>query len=126
VYQGSFSDASTPPNSYARPSLEEAFSNKALLALIPAIGGLETPLLYCPRFIEEESMEVTTYEAVVEGGQVRLPEDVHLPDHTKVYVVVPCEATVERVTIISPRLVHPEQLAEFAKEVTEDRDDASL
>lgn len=34
-------------------------------------------------------MKVTTYEVTVENGQIRLPDTVHLPDHTKVFVVVP-------------------------------------
>jgi hypothetical protein len=38
-----------------------------------------------------------TFEATVDG-QIKLPETVHLPDHTKVFVVVP-EAEVERFTI---------------------------
>jgi hypothetical protein len=71
-------------------------------------------------------MKVTTYEAVIEDGQVRLPDDAHIPDHTKVYVVVPMAETVERVRIISPRLAHPEQIAEFSKEVTEEPEDARL
>jgi len=35
------------------------------------------------------TMKTTTYEAVVENGQVRLPEDACIPENTKVYVVVP-------------------------------------
>jgi len=31
----------------------------------------------------------TTYEATVENGQIKLPETVHLPEHTKVLIVVP-------------------------------------
>ncbi len=34
-------------------------------------------------------MKTTTYEGTVENGQVKLPDTVHLPDHTKVFVVVP-------------------------------------
>jgi len=71
-------------------------------------------------------MDVTTYEAVVEDGKVRLPDGVHLPDHTKVYVVVPCKVTRKHVTVVSPRLVHAEQFANFAKEVTEEGDDDGL
>ncbi len=39
-----------------------------------------------------------TYEGTVENGQVKLPETVHLPDHTKVFVVVP-ETEVQRFII---------------------------
>ena len=34
-------------------------------------------------------MSVTTYQGTVENGQVRLAEDVRLPENAKVYVVVP-------------------------------------
>jgi hypothetical protein len=35
------------------------------------------------------TMKTTTYEGTVENGQVKLPDTVHLPDHTRVFVVVP-------------------------------------
>lgn len=34
-------------------------------------------------------MQVTTFEATIENGQVRFETDVRLPEKTKVYVVVP-------------------------------------
>jgi len=34
-------------------------------------------------------MKIITCEATVENGQIKLPETVHLPEHTRVYVVVP-------------------------------------
>jgi hypothetical protein len=34
-------------------------------------------------------MPVTTFSGTVEGGQVKLAANVHLPEKTKVYVVVP-------------------------------------
>jgi hypothetical protein len=34
-------------------------------------------------------MRTVTYEATVENGQIKLPGTVHLPEHTKVFVVVP-------------------------------------
>ena len=34
------------------------------------------------------AMKTTTYEGTVENGQIKLPDTVHLPDHTKVLVVV--------------------------------------
>ena len=37
----------------------------------------------------QSAMKTTTYEATVENGQIKLPETVHLPDNTKVFVVVP-------------------------------------
>jgi len=69
---------------------------------------------------------VQTYEAVYEDGVIRLAENVRLPEHTKVYVVVP-EGTIEptyRVGI--PRLAHPHQAADFVKEVVEESFDAPL
>ena len=74
-------------------------------------------------------MKVVTYEGVVENGQVRLPAAVTLPEKAKVYVVVPgvFDMEVQRVPKIpSPRLVHPEQAADFVKEVVEERTDAGL
>jgi hypothetical protein len=74
-------------------------------------------------------MKVTTYEGVVENGQVRLPAGVTLPEKAKVYVVIPgvFDMEVQRVPkIASPRLVHPEQAADFVKEVVEERTDAGL
>ncbi len=34
-------------------------------------------------------MAVTTFQATIENGQVRFETEVHLPEKTKVYVVVP-------------------------------------
>jgi len=34
-------------------------------------------------------MSVTTFQGIVDNGQVRLAADVHLPENAKVYVVVP-------------------------------------
>lgn len=53
------------------------------------------------------------YEAVYENGVIRLLDDVRLPENTKVYVVVP----VSR--IVSPHLVHPQQIKDFEKEVSD-------
>lgn len=58
-----------------------------------------------------------TYEAIVENGQIRLPAAVNLPDRTKVFVVVPDAPVAAQFRIVSPRLVHPEQAADFVKEV---------
>ena len=73
-------------------------------------------------------MGVTTIEGIVENGQIRLPAAVHLPERTKVYVIIPdVEVQVQGITYIgSPRLVHPEQAADFAKEVLEEPSDGDL
>jgi predicted DNA-binding antitoxin AbrB/MazE fold protein len=67
-----------------------------------------------------------TYEAVYESGVIRLVDDIQLPEHTKVYVVVPEEIAKLGYRIRSPRLVHPQQAADFVKEVIEEDCDASV
>jgi hypothetical protein len=64
-------------------------------------------------------MKVETYEGIVENGQIRLPPNVSLPENAKVYVVVPGIETPHGGYIGSPRLVHPEQAADFSKEIIE-------
>jgi hypothetical protein len=64
-------------------------------------------------------MKVTAVEGTVENGQIKLPVKVHLPENTKVYVVIPGVEAGPTLYIGGPRLVHPEQAADFAKEVVE-------
>ena len=64
-------------------------------------------------------MKVTTFEGIIENGQIRLPADVHLPEKTKVYVVVPDMEARRRAYIASPRLARPEQANDFEKQVIE-------
>ena len=71
-------------------------------------------------------MKILTYEATVENGEIRLSEPAHLPEHTRVYVVVPSAEEVPGFFMRSPRLAHPEQAMEFIKEVIEDGSDAGL
>lgn len=71
-------------------------------------------------------MGVTTVEGVVENGQIRLPAAIRLPERTKVYVVIPDVEVQTLAYIGSPRLVHPEQAADFTKEVIEEPPDADL
>ena len=71
-------------------------------------------------------MKTTTYEGFVEGGQVRLSPDVHLPERAKVYVVVPENQTLPIRFVGSPRLKHPEQAKDFYKQVIEEGNDAGL
>lgn len=71
-------------------------------------------------------MGVRTFEGIVEQGQIRLPATVRLPEKAKVYVVVP-DVEVRTVAYIgSPRLVHPEQAADFKKVVIEELPDAGI
>ena len=73
-----------------------------------------------------------TYEAIYENGSIQLPANARLPEHTKVYVVVPesigLPALVpgRTVHIYSPRLTHPEQYVDFVLEVTQENADAPL
>ena len=71
-------------------------------------------------------MAILTVEGIVENGQIRLPENVTLPEHTKVYVVIPDVETRPQAHVYSPRLVHPAQAADFAKQIIEVSADADL
>jgi hypothetical protein len=71
-------------------------------------------------------MKITSFEGIIENGQIRLPANLHLPERAKVYVVVP-DFEMEQVAVInSPRLAHSEQAEDFKKEVFEEISDASL
>jgi hypothetical protein len=70
-------------------------------------------------------MGLATYEGVVQYGQIRLRKNVRLPEQTKVYVLVPGQET-KPVRVASPRLVHPEQAADFKKEMIEVASDAGV
>ena len=71
-------------------------------------------------------MAILTFEGRVENGTIRLPMDVSLPDHTKVYVVIP-DSDIERpARIHSPRLRNTAQAADFVKEIVEVGPDADL
>ena len=65
-------------------------------------------------------MSIVALEGVVEHGQIRLKNDVHLPNNTKVYVVVPSMQIEQIAYVVSPRLAHPEQAADFKLEVVEE------
>jgi len=52
-------------------------------------------------------MAILTVQGIVKNGQIRLPENVTLPEHTKVYVVIPDIETTPPAHVYSPRLVHP-------------------
>jgi len=71
-------------------------------------------------------MAILTIEGIVENGQIRLRENVTLPEHTKVYVVIPDVETAPQAHVYSPRLVHPEQAADFAKQIIEVSANAEL
>lgn len=71
-------------------------------------------------------MAILTVEGIFENGQIRLREKVVLAEHTKVYVVIPDTDAAPLAHIYSPRLVHPEQATDFAKQVIEVPADAAL
>ena len=71
-------------------------------------------------------MQVTAFEGVVENGQIRLKTNIRLPEKTKVYVVIPDLGTRQIVHVFSPRFAHPEQAADFQKEVIEELPNAGV
>ena len=71
-------------------------------------------------------MKVATYEGTVVDGQIKLDEAVRLPEHARVYVIVPGVKEVTRIHVGSPRLAQPRRAADFTMEVTEEPHDAGL
>lgn len=70
------------------------------------------------------SVKVTTIEARVENGQIKLSEPVSLPENATVYVVIPGVEALPKYHFASPRLARPQQAVDFVKEVTEEPRDA--
>jgi hypothetical protein len=71
-------------------------------------------------------MAILTVEGIVENGQIRLRDRVVLPEHAKVYVVIPDAEAPSPAYDYSPRLAHREQAAGFTKQVIEVAADAGL
>lgn len=71
-------------------------------------------------------MSLSAFEGIVENGRIRLRDDVQLPEQTKVYVIVPGSAHAPEPHLYSPRLAHPEQAADFTKQVIEGVTDAGV
>lgn len=71
-------------------------------------------------------MNIATIEGVVENGQIRLLDKMTLPEKARVFVVIPELRAVSTARIYSPRLLHPEQAVDFAKELIEVTVDAQL
>ena len=72
-------------------------------------------------------MPMSTFEGIVENGQIRLRDNVTLPEKARVYVVIPdLETAPLKARVYSPRLVHPEQVDDFTKQVIEVSADAGL
>jgi hypothetical protein len=71
-------------------------------------------------------MRIATFQGFVENGQVRLVDNVRLPEKATVFVVVPGAEISASVSVRSPRLAHPEQAGDFMKEVVEEGCDAGV
>ena len=70
-------------------------------------------------------MFVTTYEATMKDGQIRLPDNVSLPENARVYVLVPdAEQDVPRLR--SPRLADPRRIVDFEKRIIAGSTDAEV
>lgn len=65
-------------------------------------------------------MSVASFEAVIENGNVKLPDEVRLPERTKVYVVVPGVRQLDGPRVLSPRLARPTEAQDFSKSVIPD------
>ena len=71
-------------------------------------------------------MKVATFQGIVENGQIRLTENVRLPEKAIVSVVIPGVEAPFVARMGSPRLAHSEQAADFQKEMVEEIPDASV
>jgi hypothetical protein len=69
---------------------------------------------------------IFTFEGKVENGQIRLPDELRLPENTKVYVVLSDSGNGKQARVRSPRLKYSAQSADFAKQIVEVRPDAEL
>jgi len=71
-------------------------------------------------------MAISTFQGVVKNGQIRLRDNVTLPEDTEVYVVIPDFESLPRARVYSPRLAHPEQASDFVKQIVQVARDADL
>ena len=71
-------------------------------------------------------MKGTTYEATVQDGRIVLLKHAHIPDNTRVYVVVPASNDAKRVRMMPPRLLHRDEVGDFTMQVERQGDDALL
>jgi hypothetical protein len=69
-------------------------------------------------------MKIATFQGFVENGQVRLLDNVRLPEKATVFVVVPGAEQAGTIWARSPRLAHPEQAGDFKKEIIKEDCDA--
>jgi hypothetical protein len=67
-------------------------------------------------------MSIAAIEGIFENGQIRLPADARIPEHARVYVIVPDAGEhPKQVNFRSPVLAQRGQAADFRKEMIEDR-----
>ena len=71
-------------------------------------------------------MSVITLEGIVEHGQIRLKDNITLPESTQVYVIIPGVKIEKTARVFSPRLAHSEQAKEFQMEVVKESPDVGL
>ena len=67
-------------------------------------------------------MSILTLEGIVENGQIRVESNIHLPEHTRVFIIIPDVPVKQAVRVYSPRLLRPEQAPDFKLEVSEAND----
>jgi hypothetical protein len=104
-----------PGNSSSLPMI--AVLARAVLFTDP----LTTPIMYesAKHSRKSKSMAaVKTYQGVVDNGIIRLDPEIRLRENLQVFVVVPETVDERPLQIHSPRLVHRNQLPDFAKEVS--------
>jgi hypothetical protein len=63
-------------------------------------------------------MSITTFEEVIENGQIRLPEGVVLPERKIVYVILPGSDAAQERAHAGFRLANPADAAKFEMKVT--------
>ena len=69
-------------------------------------------------------MGQSTFEGIVEHGRIRLKDSVHLPENTRVVVIVPQNS--RPIIMPSPRLAHPEDASHFVLDVVEEDPSAGV
>lgn len=75
-------------------------------------------------------MTIVTYEGVVEKGNILLDENIQLPEHAKVYVIITEEVIPvtldgkKPIQILSPRLVNRGDAEKFKLSVSEENPNA--
>ncbi len=71
-------------------------------------------------------MASALFEGVFRNGQIRLRDEIVLPESAQVYVVVPDVEAEPQAHVRNPRLARPEQAADFAKQIVAAPIDAEL